>query len=321
MSPPRRAHRLDGGARAPDARRSRLTSTISRTSRRGAPRPSRCAARRRCSPTPSAGRARRPRRGRPVALGVAHVERHRPGALAQQVRGLARGVLVHVRDQHASPRPTSSRAISRPMPRPAPVTTAVSTRAKARSTVQHGRGAARACRSVIEPASSGRSPMAQTSSRRKKKPPARPCPASGRPAAPRRPRRKRRASQAAAARLPRARRAGAAGARRDRARPGRGAACCSGFMLWTGSEGGAVGEALVDGLRFLVGSVAYLVPLFVIGAGVALAARPHLDSPGAHAHRARSSWSARADARLRGRLARPRARTAGRRATCSTPTR
>ena len=50
-------------------------------------------------------------------------------------------------------------------------------------------------------------------------------------------------------------------------------------MLWTGSEGGAVGEAVVDGLRFLVGSVAYLAPLFVIGAGVALAARPHLESP------------------------------------------
>jgi S-DNA-T family DNA segregation ATPase FtsK/SpoIIIE len=53
-----------------------------------------------------------------------------------------------------------------------------------------------------------------------------------------------------------------------------------GFMLWTGSEGGAVGEGLVDGLRFLVGGVAYLAPLFVIGTGVAFAARPHLDSPG-----------------------------------------
>jgi S-DNA-T family DNA segregation ATPase FtsK/SpoIIIE len=52
-----------------------------------------------------------------------------------------------------------------------------------------------------------------------------------------------------------------------------------GFMLWTGSEGGAVGEALVDGLRFLVGAVTYLAPLFVIGAGVGLAARPHLESP------------------------------------------
>ncbi len=52
-----------------------------------------------------------------------------------------------------------------------------------------------------------------------------------------------------------------------------------GFGLWTGSEGGAVGEAVVDGLRFLAGSVTYLAPLFVIGAGVALAARPHLESP------------------------------------------
>ncbi len=52
-----------------------------------------------------------------------------------------------------------------------------------------------------------------------------------------------------------------------------------GFVLWTGSEGGAVGEALVDGLRFAVGGVAYLAPLFVIGTGIAFAARPHLDSP------------------------------------------
>ncbi len=51
------------------------------------------------------------------------------------------------------------------------------------------------------------------------------------------------------------------------------------FVLYTGSEGGPVGGALVDTLRFLVGSVAYLVPVFVIGAGVALAARPHLRSP------------------------------------------
>ncbi len=58
-----------------------------------------------------------------------------------------------------------------------------------------------------------------------------------------------------------------------------GAGLLLGFVLWTGSQGGAVGEALVDGLRFLVGAVAYLMPLFVIGTGVALAARPHLESP------------------------------------------
>ncbi len=52
-----------------------------------------------------------------------------------------------------------------------------------------------------------------------------------------------------------------------------------GFVLWTGSEGGAVGEGVVDALRFFAGSVAYLAPLFVIGAGVALAARPHIESP------------------------------------------
>ena len=51
-----------------------------------------------------------------------------------------------------------------------------------------------------------------------------------------------------------------------------------GFLLWTGS--GAVGEAVADVFRFLVGGVAYLVPLFVIGAGVVLAARDRIESPG-----------------------------------------
>src|SRR5687768_15323288 len=51
-----------------------------------------------------------------------------------------------------------------------------------------------------------------------------------------------------------------------------------GFLLWTGS--GAVGESVTDLFRFLVGGVAYLVPLFVIAAGIALAARDRIESPG-----------------------------------------
>ena len=50
-----------------------------------------------------------------------------------------------------------------------------------------------------------------------------------------------------------------------------------GFLIWTGS--GAVGESVAEVFRFLVGGVAYLAPLFLIGAGVALAARERLESP------------------------------------------
>jgi DNA segregation ATPase FtsK/SpoIIIE, S-DNA-T family len=51
-----------------------------------------------------------------------------------------------------------------------------------------------------------------------------------------------------------------------------------GFLLWTGS--GAVGETVTEVFRFLVGGVAYLMPLFVVAAGVALAARDRIESPG-----------------------------------------
>ena len=51
-----------------------------------------------------------------------------------------------------------------------------------------------------------------------------------------------------------------------------------GFLVWTGS--GAVGEGVADVFRFLVGGVAYLLPVLVIGAGIALAARQRIESPG-----------------------------------------
>ena len=120
--------------------------------------------------------------------------------------------------------------------------------------------------------------MAQTSSRRKRKPPA-PAPAKRRP-----PARKRRSPRRSLfARVPRPRLPRLSELEQPALDAiGLGVVAAGlllGFVLWTGSSGGAVGEALADGLRFLVGSVTYLAPLFVIGAGVALAARPHLDSP------------------------------------------
>ena len=120
--------------------------------------------------------------------------------------------------------------------------------------------------------------MAQTTSRRKKRPPARPssrAPARKRPAA-----RKRRGLSTYMRRPPLPRISELEQPALDAIGLGLvGAGLLLGFVLWTGSEGGAVGQALVDGLRFLVGAVAYLIPLFVIGTGVALAARPHLESP------------------------------------------
>ena len=114
--------------------------------------------------------------------------------------------------------------------------------------------------------------MAQTSSRRKKSTSARPRPPAKRRRPPKRRMRVPRPS------LPRI---------SELEQPaldaiGLGLVACGlllAFVLYTGSEGGTVGGALVDTLRFLAGSVAYLVPVFVIGAGVALAARPHLRSP------------------------------------------
>jgi hypothetical protein len=35
-----------------------------------------------------------------MRLGIAHVVLHRPGGAAEELGGLARGVFVHVRDEH-----------------------------------------------------------------------------------------------------------------------------------------------------------------------------------------------------------------------------
>ncbi|MDQ4048211.1 MAG: DNA translocase FtsK 4TM domain-containing protein, partial [Actinomycetota bacterium] len=48
------------------------------------------------------------------------------------------------------------------------------------------------------------------------------------------------------------------------------------FVLYLGHGGGQVGGALHDGLRFLLGEAAYLVPIGVLGAGVLLVLRPLL---------------------------------------------
>ena len=134
--------------------------------------------------------------------------------------------------------------------------------------------------------------MAQTSSRRKKKPPAR---AAAKP--PVRPRAQ--ASPPARARSSHACRAHIcpgcpSWSSRRSTRSGSAwwrPACCSGSCSGPAPRAARWARRLSTALRFLVGGVTYLAPLFVIGAGVALAARPHLESPAAHAHRRRSSWS------------------------------
>jgi S-DNA-T family DNA segregation ATPase FtsK/SpoIIIE len=48
------------------------------------------------------------------------------------------------------------------------------------------------------------------------------------------------------------------------------------FPLYLGWEGGAAGEAVTDGLAYLVGQVAYTVPVALVGAGAVLVLRPVL---------------------------------------------
>src|SRR3954453_6483188 len=50
------------------------------------------------------------------------------------------------------------------------------------------------------------------------------------------------------------------------------------FVFYLGWDGGKVGGGLADGLRFLLGGVAYLVPLILLGAGAVLVLRPMLPS-------------------------------------------
>ena len=120
--------------------------------------------------------------------------------------------------------------------------------------------------------------MAQTSSRRKKKAPSR-APARRRPAA------RRRRRSLPRLHLPRI---------SELEQPALDAiglgivagGLLLGFLLYTGSDGGTVGSALTDTLRFAVGAVAYTLPVFAIGTGVALAAGEHVRSP------ARMRWGA-----------------------------
>ena len=46
------------------------------------------------------------------------------------------------------------------------------------------------------------------------------------------------------------------------------------LVLYFGWEGGKVGEGLADLLRFLLGKVAYLTPLLLLGSAAALVLRP-----------------------------------------------
>jgi S-DNA-T family DNA segregation ATPase FtsK/SpoIIIE len=51
------------------------------------------------------------------------------------------------------------------------------------------------------------------------------------------------------------------------------------FVFYFGWDGGKVGGALNDALAFLLGDVAYLVPLLLVGAGAALMSRSESESP------------------------------------------
>src|SRR4051812_7731423 len=50
------------------------------------------------------------------------------------------------------------------------------------------------------------------------------------------------------------------------------------FVFYLGWDGGKVGGALADGFRFLLGGVAYLVPLVLLATGTVLVLRPMLPS-------------------------------------------
>ena len=50
------------------------------------------------------------------------------------------------------------------------------------------------------------------------------------------------------------------------------------FILYFGWDGGQAGEAMADGFRYLLGDVAYAVPLVLLGAGAATILRPMLPS-------------------------------------------
>ncbi len=54
-----------------------------------------------------------------------------------------------------------------------------------------------------------------------------------------------------------------------------------GCVLYVGWDGGRVGAAAADGLHYVAGSVAGIVPIAIVFAGVALTLRPFIPSPGA----------------------------------------
>ncbi len=54
-----------------------------------------------------------------------------------------------------------------------------------------------------------------------------------------------------------------------------------GCVLYAGWEGGPVGESISNALATLAGRIAYVVPLALVGWGVALVMRPFVTAPGA----------------------------------------
>ena len=290
MSPPPRPHRLDRGARAPqhaeevdlDQQAHLVVGVL----------PGLLRAQDAGVVDPDLERAALGRGGRHRAVGVrvAHVLGHRPGALAEQLGGLAGGVLVHVGDEHVeAARGEQARDLA---------PDAASAPGDHRRF--HGAKASPACRR--QGASAGRVEEWVAPARRRG--PARhgtdlqpPQEDTSRHGPPARQRRRPRAS----GRMPRAAAPAACRASSELEQPALdaiglglvGGGLLLGFVLWTGSEGGAVGEALVGrpALPRRRGRLPRAAVRDRRGRRAGGAAAPRVAA--AHAHRARSCWCSR----------------------------
>ena len=91
-----------------------------------------------------------------------------------------------------------------------------------------------------------------------------------------------------------------------------------GFVLYAGWDGGSAGSGIEVGLTWVVGAVAYAMPMLLAGLGLALVVRPLVRYPGAHQRRGAAARR-RPAARVRRRDRRPRPRSARSAATLFDP--
>ena len=92
-----------------------------------------------------------------------------------------------------------------------------------------------------------------------------------------------------------------------------------GLVFYGGWDGGEVGGAVSDGFRFVLGLVAYVAPVALVAAGLALIARPLVESS-VRPKLGAALLIGALTLGLHRRHARARARRADRRRSCSTPT-